>query len=97
MIVGAARRGRPIMRLTKEWGGHGVPPLQSSSRVRLGLREAFDLFERSFVLFEFLTGFSAEQLRPLKWILQQDRSARPLAPPVNSWVDGLRRVDKWSI
>ena len=44
---------------------------------------------------ELLTEFSEEQLRPLKWILEQDRSQRPLAPPINSWVDGLPRVDKW--
>lgn len=46
---------------------------------------------------EFLAGFGDEQLKPLKWILRQDRRARPLAPPINSWVDGLLRVDKWSI
>jgi Phytanoyl-CoA dioxygenase (PhyH) len=43
----------------------------------------------------FLAGFSEQQLRPLKWILRQDRRKRPLAPPVNSWVGGLLRVDKW--
>ena len=44
---------------------------------------------------ESLAGFSKEQLQPLKWILQQDRRKRSLAPPVNSWTDGLLRVDKW--
>ena len=46
---------------------------------------------------EYLTGLSDEQLRPLSWILAQDRSQRPLAPPVNSWVDGLPRIHKWFI
>lgn len=44
---------------------------------------------------EFLAGFSTRQLEPLRWILRQDRCRRPLAPPVNSWVDGLLRIDKW--
>jgi len=44
---------------------------------------------------EFLQGFSEKQLEPLSWILRQDRSKRPLAPPVNSWVDQLLSVDKW--
>ena len=46
---------------------------------------------------EFLAGFSERQLQPLKWILQQDRRKRSLAPPVNSWVDGLFRIDKWPL
>lgn len=45
----------------------------------------------------FLEGFSTKQLEPFDWILAQDRSRRPLAPPINSWVDGLHRLDKWSI
>jgi hypothetical protein len=44
---------------------------------------------------EFLQGFSKQHLEPLSWILRQDRSKRPLAPPVNSWVGQLLRVDKW--
>jgi hypothetical protein len=44
---------------------------------------------------EFLAGFSEEQVMRLQWILEQDRSKRSLAPPVNSWVDQLPRVDKW--
>ena len=44
---------------------------------------------------EFLTGFEEKHLRPLQWILRQDRRKRPLAPPVNSWVEGILRVDKW--
>lgn len=44
---------------------------------------------------EFLEGFSETQIEPLKWILRQDRRRRPLAPPVNSWVGQLLRVDKW--
>jgi hypothetical protein len=44
---------------------------------------------------EFLRGFSEKQLEPLSWILRQDRSKRPLAPTVNSWVGQLLRVDKW--
>jgi hypothetical protein len=44
---------------------------------------------------EFLSGFGEGELRPLKWILRQDRRRRPLAPPVNSWVLGLHRPDKW--
>lgn len=44
---------------------------------------------------EFLRGFSEKQLEPLAWILRQDRSKRPLAPPVNSWVDQLLSVNKW--
>ena len=46
---------------------------------------------------EFLSGIDARRLRPLQWILRQDRGSRPLAPPVNSWVDGLLRIDKWSL
>jgi hypothetical protein len=45
---------------------------------------------------EFLAGFSAEELKPLDWMLAQDRSRRPLAPPNNSWVTGLLRPDQWS-
>jgi hypothetical protein len=45
---------------------------------------------------EFLAGFDEQQLRPLQWILRQDRRARPLAPPVNSWVDNVLRPDRWS-
>src|SRR5689334_12015648 len=30
MIVGAALRGRPCLRVSNGWGGHGGPPLQSS-------------------------------------------------------------------
>ncbi len=44
---------------------------------------------------EFLQGFSKQHLEPLSWILRQDRSKRPLAPQVNSWVGQLLRVDKW--
>jgi hypothetical protein len=43
----------------------------------------------------FLQGFSEEQLNSLRWILREDRSKRPLAPPVNSWVDQLLRIDQW--
>jgi hypothetical protein len=46
---------------------------------------------------EFLSGIDAPRLRPLQWILRQNRKSRPLAPPVNSWVDGLLRIDKWSL
>jgi len=46
---------------------------------------------------EFLAGIEAHRLRPLRWILQQDRQTRPLAPPVNSWVEGLLRIHKWSL
>lgn len=46
---------------------------------------------------EFLAGFSAEQLRPLEWMLRQDRARRPLAPPNNSWVDGLLHPTQWSL
>jgi hypothetical protein len=31
MIVGAALRGRPFAPYTNDWGGHGVPPLQSAA------------------------------------------------------------------
>jgi len=44
---------------------------------------------------EFLIGFSDTQLEPLRWILRQDRRERPLAPPVNSWVDQLPHLGKW--
>jgi hypothetical protein len=44
---------------------------------------------------EFLQGFSEKQLESLSWILRQDRSKRPLAPPVNSWVDQLLHLDMW--
>jgi hypothetical protein len=46
---------------------------------------------------EFLTGFSEEELRPLAWMRAQDRTRRPLAPPCNSWVDGLMRPSQWSV
>jgi hypothetical protein len=46
---------------------------------------------------EFLTGFSEEELRPLAWMRAQDRTRRPLAPPSNSWVDGLMRLSQWSV
>jgi hypothetical protein len=46
---------------------------------------------------EFLAGFSDEQLKPLAWILRQDRARRPLAPPNNSWVDGLLHPGQWSL
>jgi hypothetical protein len=46
---------------------------------------------------EFVEGFSEGQLEPLAWILSQDRSKRPLAPPVNSWVDQLLSINKWSL
>jgi hypothetical protein len=44
---------------------------------------------------EFLDGFSSSELEPMKWVLRQDRHSRPLAPPVNSWVDQLLRINKW--
>ena len=46
---------------------------------------------------QFLIGIDPQRLQRLQWILRQDRERRPLAPPVNSWVEGLLRVDKWSL
>lgn len=46
---------------------------------------------------EFLAGFSEEELRPLEWIFEVQRRKRSLVPPINSWVEGLLRPDKWSV
>jgi hypothetical protein len=45
---------------------------------------------------EFLAGMREEELRPLAWMRAQDRTRRTLAPPSNSWVDGLMRLSQWS-
>ena len=45
----------------------------------------------------FLAGLGEAERRPLEWILRQDRRQRPLAPPVNSWVDGLLHPSQWSV
>jgi hypothetical protein len=44
---------------------------------------------------EYLRGFDEQRLGPLQWILRQDRTKRPLAPPVNSWVGQLPYVHQW--
>jgi hypothetical protein len=41
MIVGAALRGRPIVRIMREGGGHGVPPLQLRLYHALHFRRLF--------------------------------------------------------